>query len=159
MNITPTITPFLSFESQAEEAVQFYTSIVPNSRLIRTIHNPTTKAPMLVEFELGGLYMNALNTGQKWTPSNAFSLSLACDSQAELDSIWNALVDGGKPLACGWLTDRYGVAWQIVPRNVNQWLNPDEPERFQRYFNAMIGMVKLDIAALKSAYDGDEEKH
>lgn len=154
MDIQPTVTPWLGFNSQAMEAAEFYVSVIPNSKITRTISNPNTGDVLVVEFELGGLAVFALNTGQDWGFTNAFSLSVACETQEEIDRIWTALWEGGSEIQCGWLTDKYGLAWQIVPSNVLELWNDDDPARTKRVVQSISSMVKIDKAALEAAYHG-----
>lgn len=154
MDIQPTVTPWLGFNSQAMEAAEFYVSVIPNSKITRTISNPNTGDVLVVEFELGGLPVFALNTGQDWGFTNAFSLSVACETQEEIDRIWTALCEGGSEIQCGWLTDKYGLAWQIVPSNVLELWNDDDPARTKRVVQSISSMVKIDKAALEAAYHG-----
>ena len=148
------ITPFLSFKSEAEEAANWYVSVLPNSRILRTVKNPHTNAVMTVEFELAGLTFVALNTGQAWEFTGAISLAVACETQDEIDELWSKLLEGGNEIACGWLKDKYGVHWQIVPAMIGQMIGDPDPERAKRVFDAMCQMIKLDIVKLKEAYDG-----
>lgn len=154
MQVSQKITPFLSFSDQAEAAAQFYVSVIPDSKIRSVTKNPANGAVMTVDFELAGLGFMALNVGQPWQFTTAFSLSVACDSQAEIDSLWNQLGDGGSELQCGWLTDRFGVSWQIVPADIGQWIGHPDPAVAGRVMEAMMQMVKMDIATLKAAYDG-----
>lgn len=156
MQFKQKITPFLTFPSQAQDAAEFYVSVIPDSRILRTVENPATGDVITVEFELAGLTFVALNSGQpSWEFTNAFSIAVACETQDEIDGLWAALVEGGEEQACGWLTDRYGVRWQIVPATIGRMLGDPDRERAGRVMNAMMQMVKLDIAALKAAYDGE----
>ena len=148
------ITPFLGFNSEAEEAANFYVSVLPESRILRTVRNPHTNAVMTVEFELAGLTFVALNTGQeKWKFTEAFSLAIACDTQEEIDELWTRLLDGGQEMACGWLKDKYGLCWQIVPSAIGQMIGDPDPARAKRVFDAMCGMIKLDLAQLQEAWN------
>jgi predicted 3-demethylubiquinone-9 3-methyltransferase (glyoxalase superfamily) len=155
MQLLNKITPFLSFHDQAEAAARFYVSIIPNSRIIRTAANPETGGVMTVEFELAGLRFVALNSGQNWKFTNAFSLSVACESQAEIDRLWSGLTaDGGQEVFCGWLTDKFGLSWQIVPANIGDLLADPDGEKRSRVLGAMFQMVKLDMDKLNAAYLG-----
>lgn len=149
------ITPFLSFATQAEEAAKFYTSVLPNSKILKTVRHPESGAVMTVEFELAGLTFVALNTGQPWEFTNAFSLAVSCETQEEIDRLWEQLLEGGEPQACGWLIDQFGVRWQIVPANIGQLVGGPDPEKAKRAFDAMCTMVKLDMNKLQAAYDGE----
>jgi predicted 3-demethylubiquinone-9 3-methyltransferase (glyoxalase superfamily) len=154
MRIQTKVTPWLGFASQAEEAAKLYTSIIPDSRIVKVIRNPGDGSVLVVEFELGGLPVFSVNSGQEWKFSESFSFSVACDTQAELDRIWTALSTGGREVQCGWLVDRFGVSWQVVPSQIGAWLSDPDTEKSGRMFGAVMGMVKLDIAALKAAYEG-----
>lgn len=154
MRIQCKVTPWLGFKDQAEEAAKFYTSVIPDSRVVKLSRNPANGVVMVAEFELGGLPVFALNTGQDWKFTEAFSLSVACDTQEEIDRIWKALTTGGKEVQCGWLVDRYGVSWQVVPSQIGIWLNDPDTAKTGRMMSVMMGMVKLDIAALQAAFDG-----
>ncbi len=149
------ITPFLGFNNEAKDAADFYVSILPDSKIIRVIENPHSNAVMTVEFELAGLTFVALNTGQEdWKFTEAFSLAVSCESQAEIDELWSQLLDGGEEMACGWLKDKFGLRWQIVPRAIGPMLGDTDPARAKRVFDAMCQMIKMDIAKLQAAYDG-----
>ncbi len=146
----PSITPFLWFDTEAEAAAHFYVSIFPNSRIIAVTHyGPAMPKPegsvMTVEFELDGQQFVALNAGPEPKFNHAVSFSVACKDQAELDRYWAALTAGGAEVACGWLTDRYGLAWQIVPDDVG------ELTKSNAAMHAMMGMIKLDIAVMRQA--------
>lgn len=156
MQIRQRITPFLSYVNQAQDAANFYVSAFPDSRIIRTLTNPLDQAVLTVEFELGGMRFVALNTGQDWKFSEAISLAVSCDTQADIDTLWSRLTaDGGAEVACGWLKDKFGMSWQIVPAQLNAWLDSGTPEQIQRMFTALWQMTKLDITALQQAFDGD----
>ncbi|MCI0582098.1 MAG: VOC family protein [Chloroflexi bacterium] len=154
------ISPCLWFNGQAEEAARFYTSIFPDSQ-INDVHraaadNPSTPkgAVLTVDFTLAGRTFIALNGGPDFTFSEAISLSIDCDDQAEVDRYWDALLaDGGAESVCGWLKDRFGVSWQVVPRQMTEMLNGD-PAGAERAMQAMLGMVKLDVEELRRAYEG-----
>ena len=149
----------LWFEDQAAEAAAFYVGLFPNSRVLETTHYPpNTPRPagsvLTVRFELDGVEHMALNGGAHYTFSPAISLVAYCDTQAQVDHLWDSLCEGGRPNQCGWLDDRYGVSWQIVPRPGLALLFGPDPVAAQRAFAAMMTMVKLDIATLQRAYDG-----
>ena len=154
MKMQPTVTPWLGFKSQAKEAAEFYVSVIPDSRIIRTINNPASGEVLVVEFQLGGLPVFALNVGQDWKFTNAFSLSVACETQEEVDRLWAALSEGGQEIQCGWLTDKYGLAWQIVPASVMEMWKDGNTAKTGRMLNALTGMVKLDKATLEAAFHG-----
>ena len=151
MQFSQKITPFLSFNNQAEEAANFYASVLPNSSIVKTVKNPATGTVMTVEFELSGMRFVALNVGQPWEFSHAFSLAVACETQEEIDRLWSSLSDGGKEVQCGWLVDKFGVSWQIVPANIGELMSNPDPARAGRVMQALIQMTKLDIAALERA--------
>ncbi len=108
---------------------------------------------MLVSLELGGVPFTFLNAGEHFTLTEAASIIVKCDTQEELDRVWDALLDGGRTMACGWLADRWGVSWQVLPAQLDAWVS-GEPARASRTMQALMGMIKLDIAALQRAYDG-----
>ena len=145
------ITPCLWFDGQAEEAAAFYVSIFPDSEVISVTPGPDGKA-VLVEFRLAGVRFQALNGGPEFKFNEAISLSIGCDSQAEIDELWEKLSAGGSPGQCGWLKDRYGVSWQVVPSVLPQLLK--DPEKAARVMPVLLGMTKLDIQALRAATDG-----
>jgi predicted 3-demethylubiquinone-9 3-methyltransferase (glyoxalase superfamily) len=158
------ITPFLWFDSNAEEAVTFYTSIFPRSKVggVARYDRATAKAAgrpvgsvMTVEFELDGQRFVALNGGPGFKFTEATSFVVNCETQAEVDDYWEKLLsDGGQPIECGWLKDRFGLSWQIVPTILTDTLREGDPERTARVMAAMLTMKKFDIAALKEAYEG-----
>ena len=154
MHVQQRIVPFLSYVDQAEAAASFYTALIPDSHVDKTTMNPSNGSVLTVEFTLGGIQFVALNAGVEWKFTEAFSLSVACETQAEIDRLWSALTEGGREVQCGWLTDRYGMSWQIVPAQMMQFVSDPDPQRVQRVMQAMFQMVKLDLAALQAAYDG-----
>ncbi len=152
------ITTFLTFDDQAEEAVNFYTSIFENSKILSTNRygeaGPGAKGSfMSATFELAGQEFIALNGGQSFTFAQAISLFVDCESQEEVDELWEKLSEGGEKGPCGWLTDRYGVSWQIIPRALGEMLSDPDPEKSQRVMNAMLQMSKIDVQGLKQAYE------
>ncbi len=156
------ISPCLWFDGRAEEAARFYTSIFPDSRIDRversSIDYPGGKAgdAILVEFTLAGLSYQALNGGPHDPFNDAISLSVSCKDQAEVDHLWDALTsDGGMPVQCGWLKDKFGVAWQIVPEEFIAMTRDPNRTKSKRAMEAMVHMVKLDVAALRRAYEGE----
>lgn len=153
MQLQQKITPFLSFHHQAEEAAKFYVSILPDSKIVKTVVGPGGGV-MTVEFQLAGMTLVALNVGQAWEFTDAFSLAVNCDSQAEIDSLWAKLSAGGKESRCGWLKDKFGVSWQIVPANLGELLGGTDAARSQRVMSALMKMARLDVAELQRAYDG-----
>ncbi|QNI31192.1 VOC family protein [Alloacidobacterium dinghuense] len=153
------ITPFLWFDDKAEEAMHFYVSIFKNSK-IGTISRYGDAGPgpkgsaMSVTFELEGQPFMALNGGPYYKLSPAISLFVNCETQEEVDELWAKLTAGGKEDHCGWLVDKYGLSWQIIPRALGEMLSDPDPEKSQRTMKAMLQMGKIDIAALKRAYEG-----
>lgn len=154
------ISPCLWFDGQAEEAARFYVSLLPDSRIDRVMISPvdTPGGPagqvLLVEFTLAGLSYQALNGGSNHRFTPAISLSVSCQDQAEVDRLWTALTDGGREVMCGWLEDRYGVSWQIVPEGFIAIMNDSDRTKAERAMAAMMDMVKLDLAALRRAAAG-----
>lgn len=155
------IHPFLWFDGQAEEAAKLYCSLFPNSKLGKVSRYPPGSyggmdgKVMTVEFELSGQPITALNGGPAFKFNEAVSFSVACDDQAEVDRYWNALTaDGGEESQCGWLKDRFGLSWQIVPKVLGELVADPDPAKASRATQAMLGMRKLDIAALKAAHAG-----
>jgi predicted 3-demethylubiquinone-9 3-methyltransferase (glyoxalase superfamily) len=154
------ITPFLWFDTQAEEAANFYTSIFPNSRIVAVSRygdaGPGAKGSvMTISFELDGQRYTGLNGGPTFKFTEAVSFVVACETQEELDRYWNTLMaDGGKPVECGWLRDKYGLSWQIVPANLDELLSDEDTEASNRVMVEVMKMVKLDIATLQRAHDG-----
>jgi predicted 3-demethylubiquinone-9 3-methyltransferase (glyoxalase superfamily) len=154
------ISPCLWFESEAEEAANFYVSLLPDSRIDRVqrnvIDSPGGKAGsvLVVDFTLAGQRFMALNGGQRFEYTHAISFHIDCADQAEVDRLWDALSAGGRVEQCGWLKDRYGVSWQIVPNVLGRLLGDPDQAKAQRVMQAMLQMVKLDIAGLKKAYEG-----
>src|SRR3712207_7558491 len=152
----PAITPCLWFDTQGEEAAEFYTSIFPNSRIVEVARygeaGPRdTGTVMTVAFELDGRPFVALNGGPDFHFTEALSLMIDCESQDEVDHYWERLGDGGEHGPCGWLKDRYGVSWQVVPTRLTELLDDPDPETSQRVMKAMLAMRKIDIAALEEA--------
>ena len=159
------ITPCLWFDNQAEEAANYYVGIFPNSRITATtrypsagqeIHQQQAGSVMVVSFELDGHTFTALNGGPLFTFNEAVSLQVNCDSQEEIDYYWNKLGAGGDPNAqqCGWLKDRYGLSWQVVPRGMEEMLKAPESAGASRAMGAMMKMKKIDLAALERAFAG-----
>lgn len=155
------ISPCLWFKDQAEEAARLYVSLIPDSRIDHIQRNvadsPAGKegTVLVVAFTLAGQSFQALNGGNAQDYSHAMSLSVDCADQAEVDRLWDGLLQGGgRPEQCGWLRDRFGVPWQIVPSIMPKLLGDPDPARAQRAMRAMMGMVKLDVAALQAAADG-----
>jgi predicted 3-demethylubiquinone-9 3-methyltransferase (glyoxalase superfamily) len=152
------ITTYLWFNGNAEEAVAFYTSIFAGSRVTNVVRwGEDTLGPagavMNIVFELAGQRFIALNGGPQFTFSPAISLFVSCDSQAELDELWTKLLaGGGKPNACGWLDDRYGLSWQVIPSALIDLMSDPDPKASGRVARAMMGMQKIDIASLQRAH-------
>lgn len=154
------LTPCLSFDGQAEEAAQFYVSLLPDSRIDRVLRAPmetpsgAAGTVLFVEFTLAGRSYAALNAPDfKFT--EAISLVVATKDQAETDRLWTALTtNGGEEVCCGWCKDRYGVSWQVTPTRLMELIHDPDPERARRAFEAMTKMVKIDIAELERAADG-----
>lgn len=155
----------LWFDSQAEDAVDFYTSIFKNSKIIKTlhfgeagyeIHQRPAGSIMTIEFELNGQLFTALNGGPHFKFNEAISIEVHCESQAELDHYWDNLSEGGPKEAqqCGWLKDKYGLSWQIVPNILSDFMNDKNYAKTERVMSAMLQMKKLDFAALEKAFNG-----
>ena len=154
------IIPFLWYAREAEEAAKFYASIFPDSRIER-IYTLPVESPSgppgsvkVVEFLLFGQKLIAMSAGPLDPFNHAVSFVVNCDTQQELDRYWNALLDGGSAEACGWLKDRYGLCWQIVPTDLDDLMADPDPAKAKRTAEAMMKMVKFDIATLKAAHDG-----
>jgi len=157
--MTPRITPNLWFDTEAEEAAAFYTSVFPNSHVVSVARYPEG-APrpagmvMTVEFELDGQRFVGINGGPEFTFDEAVSFEITCETQAEIDHYWARLSEGGREGPCGWLTDRYGLSWQVVPAGMEALFSDPDPARAARAMQAMLDMGKLDIAALQAAANG-----
>ena len=154
----PAITPFLWFDTEAEDAANFYTSVFPNSRIVKVTHyakaGPRQAGMvMTVAFELNGQPFTALNGGPEPKFNHAVSFVINCRDQDEVDRYWQLLSDGGREVACGWLTDRFGLSWQVVPEGLIELITDVDPERAQRATEAMLSMTKLDIEAIRQAAD------
>jgi len=158
--MTQKISPCLWFDGKAEEAMKFYMSIFKNAKTVSVMRcgeaGPGPKGSVLaVTFEIEGQEFIGLNGGPKYNFTPAISMFVKCQTQAEVDDYWEKLLaGGGKPVQCGWLTDKYGVSWQIVPTVLGELLQSKDAEKSQRAMKAMMQMIKLDIAALKRAYEG-----
>jgi predicted 3-demethylubiquinone-9 3-methyltransferase (glyoxalase superfamily) len=157
----PRITPCLWFDGRAEEAAAFYTALFPDSAITSVMpapgDNPSTKAGevLLVSFTISGQPFTALNGGPQFRFSEAVSFEIDCADQAEADRYWDALVEGGgEHSQCGWLKDRFGVSWQVVPRQVGDYLSGPDPAGCARAMAAMLEMGRLDVEALRRAYEG-----
>ena len=154
------ITPFLWYSREAEEAARFYAGIFPDSRIKRVVAMPSESpsgppgSVKIVEFELFGQSFVAMSAGPLDPFNHAISFVVHCDDQSEIDRYWNALLEGGSPEQCGWLKDRFGLSWQIVPTALGPMMGDPDPAKAKRAADAMMKMVKLDIAALKAAHAG-----
>jgi predicted 3-demethylubiquinone-9 3-methyltransferase (glyoxalase superfamily) len=149
----PTVTPFLWFDTQAEEAMNLYTSIFPRSRVLTV--NRAQGRVMSVEFELEGQKFMALNAGPHYKFNEAVSFFVACETQQEIDDLWAKLTaDGGSPSRCGWLKDKFGLSWQIIPNSLSRMIGSSDPARSKRAVDAMLQMEKLDVRKLEEAFDG-----
>jgi predicted 3-demethylubiquinone-9 3-methyltransferase (glyoxalase superfamily) len=154
------ITPCLWFDTEAEAAANHYVSIFKNSKIVKIgrygkegkeIHGKAAGSVMAVEFEIEGQKFVGLNGGPQFKFSEAISFQITCDSQAEIDHFWSKLTDGGKEVQCGWLKDRFGLSWQVVPRVLPELLGNANAEKADRVMKAMLQMKKFDIAALQEA--------
>jgi len=166
-SITQKITPCLWFDTQAEEAANFYTSVFDNGRIKQVsrygkagqdVHGREPGSIMVVEFEIAGQTFTALNGGPLFKFSEAVSFQVMCEDQDEIDRFWTKLSDGGQPGQCGWLKDRYGLSWQIVPAVLPQLITNASGEARERIISAVMGMKKFDLAVLQRAAAGDTEK-
>jgi predicted 3-demethylubiquinone-9 3-methyltransferase (glyoxalase superfamily) len=152
----PTITPWLWFDTEGEEAATFYTSVFPNSKITEVTHygsaGPRPEGMvMTVSFELDGQRFAALNGGPEFSFNESISLQIDCQDQAEVDHYWSRLSEGGAEGVCGWVKDRYGLSWQIVPTALPELLRDPDPERAQRVMQAMLQMKKINIDELRQA--------
>jgi predicted 3-demethylubiquinone-9 3-methyltransferase (glyoxalase superfamily) len=150
------ITPFLWFDTEGEDAAEFYVSVFPNSRIVDVTHygeaGPRAAGTvMTVTFELDGQRFVALNGGPDFTFSEAISFEVECGDQDEVDTYWDTLSEGGEPGPCGWLKDRFGLSWQIVPRRLTELLSDPDTAKAQRVMGAMLQMKKIEIAELERA--------
>jgi len=150
------ITPCLWFDTEGEEAAEFYTSVFPNSRIVEVTHygsaGPRPEGTvMTVSFELDGQKFTALNGGPDFTFDEAISFQVDCKTQEEVDAFWSKLSDGGEEGPCGWLKDKYGLSWQIVPTALPELLSNPDPEKAQRVMQAMLKMKKIEIEPLELA--------
>ncbi len=146
------ITPFLWFDGNAEEAVTHYVSIFKNSRVVNVSRQG--ERVLSLTFELEGQQFMALNGGPQFKFSEALSLFVSCETQAEVDELWARLGSGGQPGRCGWLKDKFGLSWQVIPTALGQMLQDQDPARAGRVVQAMLQMDKIDVAGLRRAYDG-----
>lgn len=155
----PTITPNLWFDMQAEQAAAFYISVFPNSRVVSVARYPEggpgpAGEVMVVEFELDGQRVVAINGGPQFPFTEAVSLEITCETQDEIDYYWERLTDGGEEGQCGWLKDRYGLSWQVTPTGMDEVFSDADPSRAARAMQAMLSMRKLDMVELQRAADG-----
>ena len=158
------IVPCLWYDTQAEEAANFYVSVFDNSRIIRilhdneagfAIHGKPAGSVLTVEFELNGQRFTALNGGPQFKFSEAISLEVTCETQQEIDYYWDKLVEGGEEGPCGWLKDKFGLSWQITPAILGEMLSSEDEEKTHRVMDAFLQMKKLDLATIKKAYAGE----
>ncbi len=154
------ITPCLWFDGKAEEAAEFYVSLLPDSRVDKVWRSPadTPSGPagmvLTVDFTLAGQPLQGLNGGPQFKFSEAISFGIECEDQAEVDRLWDTLTaDGGEPGPCGWLKDRFGLSWQIVPRELNEMVDDPDPERARRAVEAMLKMGKIEVDELRRAVE------
>jgi predicted 3-demethylubiquinone-9 3-methyltransferase (glyoxalase superfamily) len=162
--VTQKVSPCLWFDTEAEEAANFYVSVFDNSRIINVarypnegqeVHGKEAGSAMAVDFELSGQRFVGLNGGPQFKFDEAISFQVYCESQEEVDYFWSKLTQGGQERPCGWLKDRYGLSWQIVPIALLRMMTDADPKKPQRVMKAFLQMKKFDIAALQRAYDGD----
>jgi predicted 3-demethylubiquinone-9 3-methyltransferase (glyoxalase superfamily) len=154
------ITTFLTFDGTAEEAVDLYTAVFPNSRVTsKRYYGPGGPGPegslMTATFELDGQEFSALNGGPSFQFSEGISLFVDCETQDEVDHYWEKLSEGGAEGPCGWLRDKFGVSWQVVPRRLGEYLADEDPEKANRVMQAMLQMSKIDIEGLRKAYESE----
>lgn len=154
------VIPCLWYDGRAEEAASFYVGLLPDSRIDRVVRSPadTPSGPagsvLVVEFTLAGNPYVALNGGPQFPFTEAVSFQIYCDDQAEVDRLWSALSEGGAEVQCGWVKDRWGLSWQVVPRRLMELMADPDPARARRAMEAMMEMVKIDIAEIERAADG-----
>lgn len=148
------ITPYLWFDGQAEDAAAHYTSIFKNARIVDVNRMGEGGPAVTVTFEIDGQQIVALNGGPQFAFTEAMSLFVSCRDQAEVDDLWERLSEGGEKGRCGWLKDRYGVSWQVIPSALGELMGDPDPEKAGRVVQAMLGMTKIDIQGLRDAYDG-----
>jgi predicted 3-demethylubiquinone-9 3-methyltransferase (glyoxalase superfamily) len=148
------ITPYLWFDTQAEEAMNFYVSLFKNSKVLGVSRGPDGKA-FTVSFELDGQEFMGLNAGPRFKFNESISFFVNCEDQAEVDHFWNALTaDGGEESMCGWCKDKYGLWWQIIPQQLGELMGDPDPEKSKRVTDAMLKMQKIIVSDLQKAYDG-----
>ncbi len=156
----PAITPFLWFNDNAEEAVNLYVSIFPNSKILSITRYgdamPAMKGKVLTAvFELDGKQFRAIDGGPQFPFTEAISFQVDCEDQAEVDRLWDKLCDSGKPGQCGWLKDKFGLSWQIIPKAMSKLFSDKDPMRANLVTEAMLKMTKIEMAPLQKAYDGE----
>ena len=155
MKVKSKVRTCLLFRDEGEEAARFYVSILPDSHIENTVRTDPDQPPAVVEFTLGGAPFMTLNGGPDCTPNDAVSISVLTEDQAETDALWAKLIEGdGSEIQCGWLKDRYGVHWQIVPEVLPRLLGEADAEAAGRVMSALIQMKKIDAAALEAAFEG-----
>jgi predicted 3-demethylubiquinone-9 3-methyltransferase (glyoxalase superfamily) len=148
------VTPFLWFDGKAEEAMNLYVSLFKNARIVE-LHRAGDNGPVMSgTFEIDGAKYHAFNGGPMFTFSPAISMFVNCETQAEVDALWDRLLEGGEAQRCGWLKDRFGLSWQIVPSNLGKRLRDKDPVKAKRVMEAMMQMIKLDMDGLEQAYAG-----
>jgi predicted 3-demethylubiquinone-9 3-methyltransferase (glyoxalase superfamily) len=147
------ITPFLWFDNNAEEAMEFYTSIFKDSQ-VKSVHR-IGDSILTATFVLNGQEFMVLNGGPRFKFTEAISLFVKCENQQEVDDYWNKLVDGGQPQQCGWLKDKFGLSWQIIPKALGELMGDKDPAKSQRVMEAMLQMKKIDVAQLQAAHAGE----
>ena len=148
------VTPFLWFDGKAEEAMNLYVSLFKNARIVE-LHRAGDNGPVMSgTFEIDGAKYHAFNGGPMFTFSPAVSMFVNCETQAEVDTLWDKLLEGGEAQRCGWLKDRFGLSWQIVPSNLGKRLRDKDPVKAKRVMQAMMQMIKLDVDGIEKAYAG-----
>jgi len=158
--MTQKITTFLWFDNNAQEAIDFYTSIFDDAKIVDTVRNGKAgpgedDAVLAATFQLAGQQFMALNGGPHFKFTEAISLFVNCETQAEVDRYWDQLLVGGEPSQCGWLKDKFGLSWQIVPTALMKYMSDPDPVKAQRVMEAMMQMVKLDVDTLTKAYENE----
>ena len=152
---SPKIVPFLWFNDNAEEAARFYTGIFKNSSITNITYIGQTSNAMSVEFVLEGQAFYALNGGPHYSFTPAISMFISCESQAEVDDLWQRLCEGGEASRCGWLKDKFGLSWQVIPKRLAELIRDPDPHKSQRTMSAMMQMQKIDITTLENAHRGE----
>lgn len=152
--MTQKITPFLWFDNNAEEALNFYVSIFKDSRITSVRRFGPNNTVLTATFELSSQQFMVLNGGPRYKFTEAVSLFVKCETQDEVDEYWNKLLEGGTPQQCGWLKDKFGLSWQIIPNALGELLSDKDPAKANRVMQAMLKMTKIDVAQLKEAYEG-----